>query len=88
MPKAYGPAYEKKMKKQRDLERRVLQHLKDHQGEPHNFDGLYVLFDLNRTADIGPVLDELRQRRYINVDKDQSVTITESGLTRLEERRT
>jgi hypothetical protein len=86
MTKHYGPAYEKKIRKQRDFERQVLQHLKDHRDKPHHFDGLYVLFDLHRTGEIGPVLHELRESKYIDVDKGQNVTLTELGLRRLEER--
>jgi hypothetical protein len=87
MSKHYGPEYEKQLKKQRDFERRVLEHLKAHRDKPPpHFDGLYVLFDLHRTGDVGNVLHELKQWGYIAVDKDQNVTITESGLKRLEDR--
>jgi hypothetical protein len=81
----YGPAYDKKIgKKQHDLERQVLQYLKDNRGEPHNYELLCVLFDFRRTGEIAPVLYELRQWQCIAVDKAQNVTITESGLTQLQ----
>ena len=58
--KPSGPAYEKKKAKQRDLERQVLQHLKKYP-RPHNWDSLFVLFDVRRTAAIEPVLQDLKQ---------------------------
>lgn len=83
--KPYGLKYEKEQKKQRDLERRVLEHLKKHGSSL--YDGLYVLFDLERTAAIAPVLQDLRGDGYIEVTKDEMVTITASGLRRLEEKK-
>lgn len=80
--KPYGPKYEKERKKQRDLEQRVLEHLKKHGSSL--YDGLYVLFDLNRTAAIAPVLQDLKEYGYIEVTNDKMVLITASGLKRLE----
>lgn len=48
--KQYVPKYEKERRKQWELQRRVLAHLKEH--GPSNYDGLYVLFDLDRSANI------------------------------------
>lgn len=84
--KPYGPKFEKEQKKRRVLERKVLQHLKEN--GPRPYDAIYVLFDLHRTAEIQPVLHELHQWKYIEISKDtdQTTSITESGLQRLESR--
>jgi len=79
-----NPVYAMRMKKQRELERRVLQHLKDHQDMPHKFDRLYVLFSGDGTADIAPALEELRHWAHIKIDNDNTVTISEAGLERLD----
>lgn len=82
MPKHYGPAYEKKRKKQRELEREVLQYLKD-RNKPVYWEMLCVHFDPRRTGDIDPLLHELKDGHYIAVEQ-QKVTITNIGLKRLE----
>lgn len=79
--KQYGPKYEKERRKQWELQRRVLAHLKEH--GPSNYDGLYVLFDLDRSANIELALQGLREWESIEVGKDKMVTITASGLKRL-----
>lgn len=79
--KQYGPKYEKERRKRWELQRRVLDHLKEH--GPQNYDGLYVLFDLDRSANIAPALQDLREWESIEVGKDNIVTITASGLKRL-----
>lgn len=68
--------------KQRELERRVLQQLRDREG-PVNWDELYVHFDLHRTGDIDPVLHHLKDGHYIAVDQEKNVSISEIGLKRL-----
>jgi len=84
--KPYGPKFEKEQRKRWVLQRQVLGHLKKYGAS--NWDGLYVLFDLNRTAAIAPALQDLRECGYIEVtkDKDMMVTITASGLKRLDEK--
>ena len=83
MTKPYDAASEKKRKKQRELEREVLLYLRD-RNKAVKWDMLYVHFDPNRSEDIGPVLQELKEGRYISVDQKKNVTITDLGLKRLE----
>ena len=83
MTKPYDAASERKRKKHRELEREVLLYLRD-RNEAVKWDMLYVHFDPNRSEDIGPVLQELREGRYISVDQKKNVTITDLGLKRLE----
>jgi hypothetical protein len=83
MAKPYGPAYEKKRKKQRGLERDVLLYLRSHR-EAVNWDVVYAHFDPSRTGDIGPVLHLLKEGHYVAVDVKNCVTITKLGLKRLE----
>jgi len=83
MPEPYGPADEKKRRKQRELAREVLQYLKG-RNEPVNWDMMYALFDPHRTGDIGPVLRELLEGRYIAVDQQKKVSLTNLGVKRLE----
>jgi len=83
MPEPYGPAHEKKRRKQRELAREVLQYLKG-RNKPVTWNTMYAHFDLHRTEDIGPVLHELMEGRYVAVDQQKNVTITNLGLKRLE----
>ncbi len=76
--------YAMRLRKQRELERRVLRYLKDHQGNPHTFDQLYFLFSADGVADIAPALEELRHWAHIHIDNDNTVTITDAGLERLD----
>jgi hypothetical protein len=79
-----GSKHEKEQKKKRMLQREVLAHLKEH--GPRNWEMLYVHFDQKRTANIATVLQDLREGKHIEVSKDDIVTITSSGLARLEEK--
>jgi hypothetical protein len=83
MANPYGPEYEKKRKKERELERQVLLHLRS-LNEPVKWETLYVHFDPDRTGSIGPVLHKLKDGRYIAADEKNNVTITKLGLQRLE----
>jgi hypothetical protein len=83
MAKPYGPEYEKQRKKERELEREVLLHLRA-VNKPVNWETLYGEFDLHRTGNVGPVLHALKDGRYIAVDEKNNVTITKLGLKRLE----
>jgi hypothetical protein len=83
MANPYEPEHEKKRKKERELEREVLLHLRS-LNEPVNWETLYVHFDLDRTGSIGPVLHALRDGRYIAADEKNNVSITKLGLKRLE----
>lgn len=76
----YSPTHEKE---QRDLERKVLALLKRH--GPLVYAGLTFLFDPNHTAYMQPVLQSLGERGYIEVTEDMMVTITTSGISRLNE---
>jgi hypothetical protein len=42
-----------------------------------------VLFELDRSANIAPALQDLREWESIEVGKDNMVTITTTGLQRL-----
>ena len=83
MPSYYGPVYEKKRQKERELERELLLHLRAVNG-PVNWKALCVQFDLHRTGDIAPLLHALKEGRYIAVDEKNNITITKLGLKRLE----
>ena len=74
MTRLCGPEFIKERKKQKVLQRQVLYHLK--RNGPKSYDNLYMTFDLDRTANLGPALQELHHI-YI---KDRTVRITESGL--------
>ena len=80
----YGHKYEREYQRNRGLQREVLEHLK--RNSPKKWDTLYSYFTRERGANIQPVLDALRDGRYIEVseDNDQIVRITISGLERLE----
>jgi hypothetical protein len=83
MSKPYNLAEEKKLTRQRELERRVLHQLKNRQ-EPVVWDELYVHFDIHGTGEIEAVLRKLKDRHYIDVDHEKNVRVTEVGLKRLE----
>ena len=65
----------------------LLKHFKDH--GPHNYGGICVLFDVNRTAAIQPVLQELLDWDYIRwqAGDNKILEITNGGLTLLANRR-
>jgi hypothetical protein len=46
---------------------------------------MYVHFAIDRDANLQPVLHALKDTKYIGVHKDKMVTITASGLNRIEE---
>lgn len=81
MAKPYGPAYEKRKTKQRPLERRVLEHLKQH--GPADWNMLFAFFDVSRSAAIAPVLRDLKDGGYIAIDSHSQTSITELGLMKL-----
>ena len=68
-------------KKKRELERKVLAHLKKF--GPSLYDALSLRFDTNYPADIQPILRGLKEYGYIDVTKDKMVTITTFGLQQL-----
>ncbi|HEV8328438.1 MAG TPA: hypothetical protein VGQ08_13235 [Nitrospiraceae bacterium] len=82
--KSYRPTREKEQEEQRELEQKVLALFK--KCGPLVSMGLYFLFDPNHTADAQPVLQSLREQGYIEVTQDMMVTITVSGLKRLEDK--
>jgi hypothetical protein len=83
MANLYGPEHEKKRRKERDLEREVLLHLRSLNASV-NWETLYVHFHRDRTGSIGAVLQALKNGRYIAADEKNNVTITKLGLKRLE----
>ena len=83
MPTSDGPAYEKKRREAQKLAREVLQYLRG-RNESVNWDVMYAHFNLHGTGTIGPILHELLEGRYIAVDKQKQVSITNLGLKRLE----
>jgi hypothetical protein len=83
MTKHYGPEFEKKISRQRELERQVLLYLRSQDG-PVNWEPLSVHFDPHKTGDIGPVFHLLKEGQYITVDEQNFVAITKLGLKRLE----
>jgi glycerophosphoryl diester phosphodiesterase len=68
--------------KKRDLERKVLAHVK--KNGTCLYDVLSVRFDPNHTAEVQPVLRGLKEYGYIEVTKDKKVIITTFGLQQLE----
>jgi hypothetical protein len=68
-----------------EFERKVLALLKKR--GPLVSAGLYFLFDPNHTADAQPVLQTLKEQGYIDITEDMMVTITGSGLKRLEDKK-
>jgi len=68
--------------KKRDLERKVLAHVK--KNGTCLYDVLSVHFDPNHTAEVQPVLRGLKEYGYIEVTKDKKVIITTFGLQQLE----
>lgn len=74
--------YAKGQKKKRDLERKVLAHLKKHGASL--YDALSVQFDPEHTSEIQPVLRGMKEYGYIEVTRDKFVTITTFGLQQLE----
>jgi hypothetical protein len=75
---SYSPQQASAQKKKRDLEREVLTHLKTYGALL--YDTLYVRFDLAHTGAIQPVLRDLNEYGYIEVNNDKMVTITTFGL--------
>jgi hypothetical protein len=82
MAKPYGPEYENR-KEERKLEREVLLLLRA-MNKPVQSKTLHLQFDSHQPADIGHVLNTLKEGRYIAVDEKNNVTITKLGLKRLE----
>lgn len=81
----FGPNHAKAQKKKQDLEQQVLAHLK--KSGVSLYDALSVRFDPNYTAEVQPVLRRLKEYGYIEVTKDNMVTITTFGLQQLESKR-
>ena len=77
---------EEHTKRHNKFEREALGYLKEHGPQP--YDGFFILFDRHRTAEIKSVLHEFRQGKLIEIGKDshEMVSITTSGLNRLEEK--
>jgi hypothetical protein len=77
-----GLKYEKTRNLQRKLEREVLSYLRG-LDEPVPSVRLQAHFDIQRSEDINPVLQDLKAGYYIALDVRNNVTITQIGLSRL-----
>ena len=82
MPLSLRQKYARGQRRKRDLERKVLTHVKKHGTCLYHV--LSVRFDPNHTAEVQPVLRGLKEYGYINVARDKMVTITTFGLRYLE----
>jgi len=80
----FGPKQEKEYQRKRSLQREVLELLMLY--GPKKLDTLSTDFAIDRRVNIQPVLDALKDARYVEVgeNKDKMVQITASGVTRLE----
>lgn len=83
MPKLSGTEFQKKMKRQRELEREILLYIRS-RGQAVHWEALYALFDPQRTGVLGSVLHLLKAGHYITIDGMNQVAITKLGLKRLE----
>ena len=61
--------------------REALSYLKDF--GPLDWNVLYVRFNADRSGDIGPALQALRERKYIKVGSDKTASITALGMAQL-----
>ena len=80
----FGQKQEKEYQRKRSLQREVLELLMRY--GPKKWDTLSADFAIDRRVNIQPVLDALKDARYVEVgeNQDKMVQITASGLTRLE----
>jgi len=77
----YGQRRAKEQKKKRQLERKILAHLK--KVGPSLHDALSLHFDTKYFEEIQPVLRGLKEYGYIDVNREKVVTITSFGLEQL-----
>jgi hypothetical protein len=82
MPLSSVQKHARLQSKKRDLERKVLAHVK--KNGTCLYDVLSVRFDPNHTTEVQPVLRGLKEYGYIEVTKNKKVTITTFGLQQLE----
>ncbi len=64
-----------------DFINRVLTHLRDH--GPQDYNKLFVHFDTRRTAEVGPVLQEILHSELAIKNEKGDLQITNVGLSRL-----
>jgi hypothetical protein len=83
MPKHYGPKYEKQRKKQKDLQKQILEVLRKNNGR-YNYDGLYVLFDLHHTGEAGPAIQDLLTWNIVKLVGAKDLELTEHGRKMLD----
>ena len=81
MPTYPDPNYEPFRRNQKRLQREILKHLQD--SGPLAYDALYVRFSSHGSAEIKSAIAELQMDAFFSVDEQKMVTITESGVTRL-----
>jgi predicted methyltransferase len=79
------PNYEQDVRNRQALPREVLQYLLAH--GPIGWNMLYVQFDPYRTVGVEAVLQDLKYWKYIEVDREERVNITELGLELFKEER-
>jgi hypothetical protein len=82
MPLSPIQKYARLQRKKRDLERKVLAHVK--KNGTCLYDALSIRFDPNHTAEVQPVLRGLKEYGYIDVCRNKKVTITTFGRQQLE----
>jgi hypothetical protein len=82
MKLSFGRNHAKTQNRKRDLERKVLVHVK--KNGTCLYDALSIRFDPNHTTEVQPVLHGLKEYGYIDVARDKMVTITTFGLQQLE----
>ena len=82
MPLSPIQKYARLQRKKRDLERKVLAHVK--KNGTCLYDALSIRFDPNHTAEVQPVLRGLKEYGYIEVSGEKMVTITTFGLQHIE----
>ena len=64
------------------LQREALRYLKEF--GPLNWNALYVRFNADSSGDIGPALQTLQERKYIEVGPDNIARITAWGMAQLQ----
>jgi hypothetical protein len=83
----FGPKQEKEYRRKAAHQREILEHLMVYSVySQQKWDTLYTHYAIGRKTDIQPVLQALKDARFVEVseDTDQIVRITASGCKRLE----
>jgi len=64
------------------LQQEALRHLQEH--GPLHWNALYIRFDTQSRGDIGPALEDLEGRKFIEREESNLVRITPAGKARLQ----